>query len=191
MSRMDFEMSFFKAPITNKTPERTVTLLEVSKAIKSIWLEPQTQALRKITDEVEARRYKGQNFPYVTPSGVFRYCNDQSLICHSGVLCMDLDHIQDVDGLKHRLIADNLFETLMAFRSPSGDGLKWFIRIDLSKCGHRQWFDAVRNYLISPAYGLTPKQADPSVRNESRACFLCYDPEVYVNPMLLTMTNDR
>ncbi len=191
MSRMDFEMSFFKAPITNKTPERTVTLLEVSKAIKSIWLEPQTQALRKITDEVEARRYKGQNFPYVTPAGVFRYCNDQSLICHSGVLCMDLDHIQDVDGLKHRLIADNLFETLMAFRSPSGDGLKWFIKIDLAKCGHRQWFDAVRNYLISPAYGLTPKQADPSVRNESRACFLCYDPEVYVNPMLLTMTNDR
>ena len=191
MSRMDFEMSFFKAPITNKTPERTVTLLEVSKAIKSIWLEPQTQALRKITDEVEARRYKGQNFPYVTPAGVFSYCNDQSLICHSGVLCMDMDHIQDVDGLKHRLIADNLFETLMVFRSPSGDGLKWFIRIDLSKCGHRQWFDAVRNYLISSAYGLTPKQADPSVRNESRACFLCYDPEVYVNPMLLTMTNDR
>jgi hypothetical protein len=74
----------------------------------------------------------------------------------------------------------------MAFRSPSGDGLKWFIKIDLTRCDHRQWFDAVRNYLMS-MYGLSDKQADPSVRNESRACFLCYDPQVYVNPALLTV----
>ena len=101
---------------------------------------------------------------------------------------MDLDHVGDVDGLKRKLIADGLFRTLMVFRSPSGDGLKWFIGIDLQRCSHRQWFDAVRNYLLSPAYGLTSGQADPSVRNESRACFLCYDPEVYVNPRL---TNDK
>ena len=181
-----FEMSFFSAPITNKVPLTKVSLLEVARFIASHELEPQTQALRKIADEAEARRYKGRNFPYVTPAGVFSYCSDQSLIRHSGVLCMDLDHLEDVDGLKQRLIADRLFETLMAFRSPSGDGLKWFIQIDLSKCGHRQWFDAVRNYLMSPAYGLTAKQADPSVRNESRACFLCFDPEVFVNPVLMT-----
>lgn len=182
-----FEMSFFCAPITNKVPQRIVTLAEVANAIKSPWLEAQTLALRQIADETEGRRYKGSHFPYVTPAGVFSYCNDQSLVKHSGVLCMDLDHLEDVDDLKRRLIADSYFETLMAFRSPSGDGLKWFIKIDLAKCGHRQWFDAVRNYLMSPAYGLSPKQADPSVRNESRACFLCYDPEIYVNPTLLTI----
>ena len=101
---------------------------------------------------------------------------------------MDLDHIADVDSLKQQLIANELFQTLLAFRSPSGDGLKWFLRIDLQKCSHRQWFDAVRNYLMS-MYGLSEKQVDPSVRNESRACFLCYDPAVYVNHIL--MTNDR
>ena len=53
---------------------------------------------------------------------------------------------------------------------------------------HRQWFDAVRNYLMS-MYGLGPKQADPSVRNESRACFLCYDPEVYVATS--SLSNDK
>lgn len=183
------EMSYFNAPITNKIPQKTVTLLDVAQMVRNSWLEPQTLALRKITDEVEARRYKGYHFPYVTPAGVFSYCNDESLVKHSGALCMDLDHIEDVEALKRKLIADRLFETLMAFRSPSGNGLKWFIRIDLGKCSHRQWFDAVRNYLMSPAYGLGPKQADPSVRNESRACFLCYDPEVYVNPALLT--NDK
>jgi hypothetical protein len=178
-----FEMSYFAAPITNKRPLRTLTLQQVAHAIRTPWLAFQTAELRKITSEAEARTFKGQHFPYVTPAGVFSYCNDQSLVRHSGMLCMDLDHIGDVDSLKQRLIADDLFQTLMAFRSPSGDGLKWFLRIDLNRCNHRQWFDAVRNYLMS-MYGLSEKQADPSVRNESRACFLCYDPEVYVNPCL-------
>ena len=180
----NFEFSYFNAPITNKVPSRTVTLLEVAKAVKSTWLEPQTTALRLIKEEAEARRYKGWNFPYVTPAGVFSYCSDQSLIKHSGALCMDLDHLEDVEALKQQLINNSLFETLMAFRSPGGCGLKWFLKIDLAKCSHRQWFDAVRNYLMS-MYGLSAKQADPSVRNESRACFLCYDPEIYVNPTLL------
>lgn len=182
-----FEMSFFNAPITNKVPQATVSLSEVAEMVRRAWLEPQTRALREIADEGKARTYKGHNFPYVTPAGVFSYCSDASLVKPSGVLCMDLDHVGDVDGLKRKLIADPHFQTLMAFRSPSGDGLKWFIEVDLSKCSHRQWFDAVRNYLMA-TYGLSNKQADPSVRNESRACFLCYDPEVYVNPSL---TNDR
>lgn len=178
-----FEMSYFDAPITNKVPQRTMSLLEVAQLIESTAYMSQTQALRMLDDEAKARMYKGSHFPYITPAGVFSYCNDQSLLKHSGVLCMDLDHVGDVDGLKRKLIADRLFQTLMAFRSPSGDGLKWFVRIDLGKCGHRQWFDAVRNYLMA-TYGLSEKQVDPSVRNESRACFLCYDPEVYVNPLL-------
>lgn len=181
-----YEMSYFNAPITNKVPLTTLSLVEVAAIIKSHELEPQTLKLRAITDHEEARFWKGWNFPYVTPVGVFSYCSDASLVKPSGVLCMDLDHVEDVDGLKQKLIADRLFKTLMVFRSPSGDGLKWFIEIDLTKCNHRQWFDAVRNYLMS-IYGLSQKQADPSVRNESRACFLCYDPEVYVNPVLLTI----
>ena len=76
----DFQMSFFQPPITNKIPSRTVSLMEVAQMVKSTWLEPQTLALRKIADEVEARRYKGYNYPYVTPAGVFSYCSDQSLV---------------------------------------------------------------------------------------------------------------
>lgn len=183
-----FEMSYFNAPITNKVPLTTLGLTEVAAIVKSRELEPQTLALRGITDHEAARAYKGQHFPYVTPAGVFSYCSDASLVKPSRALCMDLDHVGDVDTLKRKLIADPHFKTLMAFRSPSGDGLKWFIEIDLTKCSHRQWFDAVRNYLMT-TYGLSQKQADPSVRNESRACFLCYDPEVYVNPNLHSGTD--
>jgi hypothetical protein len=178
-----FEMSYFLAPITNKVPLRTVNLKEVADIIRSTTFWVQTQKLRTITHKEEARLYKGLHFPYVTPAGVFSYCNDASIVTWSSMLCMDLDHVDHVDDLKHRLIDDHQFRTLMAFRSPSGDGLKWFVEVDLTKCGYRQWFDAVRNYLMA-TYGLSAKQCDPSVRNESRACFLCYDPEVYVNPSL-------
>lgn len=180
MMENGFEMSFFRAPITNKVPQQTVTLAQVAQAVKSTWLKPQTAHLRLINDEAEARRYKGWQFPYVTPAGVFSYCNDASLQRYSGVLCMDLDHLEDVTGLKSRLIADQNFRTLMAFRSPLGMGLKWFLEIDLSLCGYGQWFDGVRNYLMQ-TYGLSTRQADASVRNVSKACYLCHDPEVYVN----------
>ncbi len=191
METKSFEMSFFLAPITNKVPLKTLSLPEVAAIIKSKELEPQTLALRTITNKEQARQYKGSHFPYVTPAGVFSYCNDQSLLSHSGLLCMDLDHIADVEALKRKLMADRNFHTRMLFRSPSGDGLKWFLEIDLQRCSHRQWFDAVRNYLMSPAYGLTDKQADPSVRNESRACFLCYDPDIYTAEPTLLCNSDR
>lgn len=176
-----FEMSYFMPPITNKVPSATMTLDEVAAMIQSEELAPQTQRLRSITDKAEARGYKGWNLPYVTPSGVFSYCSDDCLVKHSSVLCIDLDGVKDVDGLKCLLIADHHFQTLMAFRSPSGNGVKWFIVIDLSLCDHRTWFHAVRNYLLETYQFLTPKMVDVQCQNPSRACFLCYDPCVYVN----------
>ena len=176
-----FEMSFYNAPITNKVPSKTMTLGEVAAMIRSQELAPQTQYLRRFTDKAEARFYKGWNLPYVTPSGVFSYCSDDCLVKHSGVLCIDLDGVEDVDGLKRLLIADRHFQTLMAFRSPSGNGLKWFIVIDLAMCDHRSWFHAVRNYLLETYVFLTPKMVDVQCQNPSRACFLCFDPCVYVN----------
>ena len=155
---------------------------EVAEVIRGNLLEAQTSFLRSITDKAEARSYKGRSLPYITPSGVFAYCNDESLIKHSNVLCIDLDGVEDVEALKQRLIADGHFVTLMAFRSPSGNGLKWFILIDLSQADHRTWFHAVRNYLLDTYSDcLTEKMVDRQCQNLSRACFLCHDPEVYVN----------
>ena len=175
-------MSLFNAPITNKVPSRTVIPDEVATMVRSTWLEPQTSALRAIADKASARGYKGQQLPYVTFSGVFSYCSDACLVRQSRLLCIDLDGVEDVDGLKQRLIADGHFFTVLAFRSPGGNGLKWVIVIDLTKADHKTWFHAVRNYLLAN-YGdsLTPKMVDSQCQNVSRACFLCYDPQAYVS----------
>ena len=181
MESNPLEMSFFNPPITNKVPSRTASLGEVARVVRSGMLALETQQLRGISDKAEARSYKGRNFPYVTPAGVFSYCNDQSMVSHSGALCIDLDHLKDVDRMKQLLLADAHFTTVLAFRSPSGDGLKWFVRIDLSLADHQTWFQAVRNYLLDTYKDLTGENVDAHVGNLSRACFLCYDPDAYVN----------
>ena len=99
MENNEFEMSYFNPPITNKVPSRTASLGEVARMVRSSLWASQTQHLRNIADKSEARSYKGRNFPYVTPAGVFSYCNDQSIIRHSKLLCIDLDHLNDVNKL--------------------------------------------------------------------------------------------
>ena len=177
----EVRMSFFQKPITNKWPyEQPLSLFQVYRYIITRRYMSETDQLRAITDDDEARHFKGQHFDYVTPSGIFSYCSDNSLVKHSGVLCMDLDYLDNrVEELFRLLIHEPMFDTLLLFRSPRGFGLKWFIHIDLSRCDHRTWFTAVRNYLMH-TYHLTEKQVDKACANPSRACYLCHDPHAYI-----------
>ncbi|HAH24353.1 MAG TPA: VirE protein, partial [Prolixibacteraceae bacterium] len=59
---------------------------------------------------------------------------------HSGLLTLDFDHVSNLDGLKKTLLSDRYFDTELMFVSPSGDGLKWVISIDLMESSHQQWF---------------------------------------------------
>ena len=178
-------MSFFMKPITNKGPTaEPVSLFQVYQYVHTRRYLPETRDLRAIDDDDKARQYKGLHLDYITPSGIFSYCSDTSLVCHSSILCMDLDYLgESVEKLFELLIHDPMFETLLLFRSPRGQGLKWFIHIDLSRCDHRTCFQAVRNYLMH-TYHLTDKQVDKMCGNPSRACFLCYDPDAYLAPNL-------
>lgn len=184
MCQTVIKMSFFRKPITNKKPQRTVTLLQVYQAIRGHYYKDVISQLRALTDKEVQRRFKGKNLDYITPSGVFTYDDDKSLVSHSGILCMDLDDLEDLEALKQQLIDDSKFITLLLFRSPCGLGLKWFIEIDLSVYDHKTWFSGVRNYLMA-TYSLTDKQVDKSCSNLSRACFMSYDPDAYINEELL------
>jgi hypothetical protein len=177
----DARMSFFTKPITNKWPTaEPVSLFQVYQYVHTRRYLPETRDLRAIDDDDKARQYKGQHLDYITPSGIFSYCSDTSLVCHSSILCMDLDDLgESVEKLFELLIHDPMFETLLLFRSPRGQGLKWFIHIDLTRCDHRTWFQAIRNYLMH-TYHLEDKQVDKACGNPSRACYLCHDSKAYL-----------
>ena len=176
-----FAFSFFKAPIKNTIPHKTVSLVQVYNAITGEYYKQHTEKLRSISDTVQARKYKAANFDYCTFSGVFTARNDKSLITHSELMCIDFDHVQNTDTLRQALLADEYFDTQLLFVSPSGDGLKWIIEIDTRKASHGEYFASVANYILQ-TYSF---EVDKSGKDISRACFIPFDPNAFINPLLL------
>lgn len=170
--------SFFKAPITNTRPYKSITILNVWNYITGRYAEERTRTLRSIIDKSRARIYKAANFDYATFSGEFTSRSNACCVTESGLLCIDFDHVPDVEGLFARLLTDRYFETVLLFRSPSGDGLKWIIEINRGQTPHSDYFRAIASYIVE-AYGIEP---DKSGKDIARACFLPHDPDAYINP---------
>jgi len=170
--------SFFHGPISNRYPSKDWTLLKAWEYITLGRSLGETEWLRAIDDPELRRCYKKYNFDFITPSGTFSVRDNEHLICHSGLLCLDFDHLPDVEDLFARLLEDEYFQTELLFRSPSGDGLKWIIPISLDKATHANWFKSVSAY-CEQTYDVLPDQMCGDV---ARACFLPYDPNAYLNP---------
>lgn len=173
--------SYFQKPVTNIIPNRQASLVEVFHLIKGDDFATCTSTLRKIQDVKKARKYKAFHFDYATFSGLFSKRNDKNLKKHSGLLTIDFDHLKDITSLREALLKDEYFETELLFTSPSGDGLKWIIPVELTKVKHQDFFIAVANY-IQHTYRL---EVDNSGKDISRACFLPHDPNVFINPKYL------
>ena len=187
-----FLFSFFRAPISNTQPHKTISLLDVYNYIVGEYAKQRTDKLRAILSPLscgegsgerlkKARFFKSSNFDYCTFSGIFTSRNDKELIKHSGLLCVDFDHLKDIETLFNRLLQDDYFDTQLLFRSPSGDGLKWIISIDTAQTTHGNYFASVANYILQ-TYGV---EVDKSGRDISRACFLPHDPQAFINPLIL------
>lgn len=170
--------SYFPAPVSNIIPDYSICLVEVYELVRSEVFASQTATLRTIADKKEARAYKAAHFDYVTFSGLFTRRAENALQKHSGLLTVDLDHIGNPADWIGRLLADEYFETELLFTSPSGDGLKWIIPINLTKATHAAYFKSISNYMRL-TYGL---KMDTSGSDCSRACFLPHDPNIYINP---------
>ena len=173
--------SFFRAPISNTKPHKAVSLLDAYNYIVGNYAKEKTEKLRVFADSKQARIFKAANFDYCTFSGTFGSRSDKALIQHSGLLCVDFDHLKDVSTLFQRLLNDEYFDTQLLFRSPSGDGLKWIIPIDTTTATHADFFRAIANY-IQQTYGVA---VDKSGRDISRACFLPHDPQAYIHKSYL------
>ena len=184
--------SIFRRPITNKYPYQVVNLIDVFNYIISDYAKDRTREYRTIKDERYRRQYKSDKFDYCTFSGIFTVRIDKAIIQHSGYLCLDFDHLKDVEAVFGQLKQDPYFETLLLFRSPSGDGLKWVISFtdsfyrygnDGESFGEYQvrFFASLYNYIFKH-YGV---EGDRHCRNLSRACYLPHDVDAYLNPSLL------
>ena len=125
-------ISFFNSPISNTLPRCCATVKQIYAYIISSRAKENTEMLRSLVDGGIRRAYKAQNFDYVTFSGIFNVRKSDGLVSHSGFMCFDIDHIESEERLqeiKSLLVNDSLLHTVLLFRSPSGNGVKWVVEV--------------------------------------------------------------
>lgn len=182
------KFSFFRRPIRNTRPCREASPQDIFKYLVSDYAKSHTEHLHTIKDNKFRSKYKAEHLDYITSGGLFRSKKESNLIKASGYIVIDFDHINDAKGLVVKLAQDDNFETVLAFRSPSGDGVKWIVSLPLnitkpdgSPLTYGEYFSILSNY-SRKEYGA---EADPSGKDICRACFLPYDPASFLNPLYL------
>jgi predicted P-loop ATPase len=111
--------------------------------------------------------------PYFTPSGKFEHRKASGLIAHSGLIGIDIDEVENIEAVRQILKADDY--TYAVFKSISGYGLCVLVRIEPDK--HKEAFEALSKYYFE----ILRHPIDPSCKDVSRARFVSYDPDLYVN----------
>jgi len=87
-------------------------------------------------EKAPARRFKAENFDYVTVSGTFSKRNEANLITHSDLLVLDFDNVPNLDDFKRSMLNDKTLETQFLFVSSSGTGIKSIVKLDTRKHSH-------------------------------------------------------
>ena len=175
------------------TPFKTMSIDEVHRLITSDQrLAELTLAIRNAAaqgDETTARFLKQQTLPYVTPCGVFTRRRSDCLKLPSGLVVVDVDHLDSPDEagrLKQLLFKDPYLAPVLVFISPTGRGVKAFVPCPIGKDST----EAVRwamNYVhcMYDAENTQPgKGVDTSGKDLVRACFLCHDPKALLRKVV-------
>jgi predicted P-loop ATPase len=165
------EISLFKNVFNNEDGGK-ISLEGFITGVKFGTWKKEIEAVRNETNK-KVRQELKKTIPYVTPSGLFSRRNKDGLIKHSGFICIDIDEIDDVKSISQRLKADEY--TYAIFASVSGNGVAVLFKIDPKK--HEEAFIGIEFYLANK-YHL---QVDKACKDITRARFVSYDPDAYVN----------
>jgi hypothetical protein len=174
----------------SETKTCTVELRTVLKGIRNgKWRCPVERVKAKYISAFEAAKKQGDPRPYETAkeavseikkklpgvlfSGEFSQRANERIINHSGLLCLDLDHIENGSSLKPALASDAHVQAF--FVSPTGSGLKVLLRIEPNKDSHERSFAAAAKYFREQYHAKVDKCKDIA-----RLCFVSYDANIFV-----------
>ncbi len=195
------EFSFYNAPITNASPARSITLKDLYSLIVGHRYKGVTEKYRQLLAANQEGELKKIYFDYVTFCGTFSSRKNDALIAPSGYIVLDIDKQSNVNAIKERLIADKELDPQLIFISPGGEGLKAVVEYDVEEIlspnngdGLSRLWPAINTYLAANYNDLIRPDArgnyiDPSGKDLSRACFICYDENCFINSKILNNVN--
>ncbi len=120
----------------------------------------------------DARNDFKRQLPSICFSGIFEKRANNSIKEHTGLVCLDFDHLEDVEKFKEQMKEDAY--TMIAFVSPSGDGVKVIVKIPANIETHEASCRALAKYH-------TEHNLD-DFKDVARVCFESYDKNIYYNP---------
>ena len=165
-------------------------LTRVLQSIKEGSFKTEIQSLRECEDEKEKRKIKNSLFAF-TPSMVLY--TDRKISegdTYTGLIHLDYDNIDDVS--KTIKYIKSIPYSYACFISPSGNGVKVFVRVSNGMDKHKDAFYILRNYYDTRI----GEVSDNSVNDLNRLCFVSHDPGLYLNEdskefNYLNFTNDK
>ena len=114
-----------------------------------------------------------KRLPGVLFSGEFSQRANEHIIAHSGLLCLDIDHLEDGPSLKLALANDDYVQA--CFDSPTGSGLKVLVRIEPDVTSHGCSFLAAQKYFWE-RYGAKVDNC----KDVARLCFVSDDENIFI-----------
>lgn len=170
------EITYFESLYSNAPQYHTIN--DALNDIKEGRYKVIIQKIRNSESKDEKNKLK-KKLPVFLLNGLFHKRNSKGFLKFSDYMCLDFDDFEsteDVMKAKEQLVTDP--HVYACFVSPKGLGLKVLVRIKRkSKLEHLQFFEGAKAH-FSKINGF-----DDACKDIARACFMSYDPELYINPV--------
>jgi hypothetical protein len=155
-------------------------LIEIFKDIKSKKYENEIKSVRCaiLSEKLDQADKLKSGLLAFTASGTFgKQRKSEFLISYSQILNLDFDHIpiQEIENLVDKINSCQF--TLASFISPSGEGIKIFIKVNTNAEDHSIAYNQVANHYKE----ISGYDFDPKCKDITRLCFVSCDPDLFLN----------
>jgi len=159
--------------LRNTKPESTVSVLSILEEIRTDKYKSQIDEIRNF--ENPSKNPLKDKLPVFTPTGIFNHRSMAGLENYNGLMCLDIDHIENPEQLKEQ--CKKLNYVYSAFVTPSGKGLKVLIKTNATSENYREI-----ELKVSTAFQHdTGAIRDNHCKDIARIQFVSYDPNIYIN----------
>ena len=163
----------------NEVTEQKDILKILSDIKTGVYQNAITYLRKSLADnKKEAAERAKKSLPAFTPSATFNGGRKMEFLQqYNGIIVLDIDKLEKekLQKCKTKIRMDDF--VFASFVSPSGNGLKIFVKVSTDKEQHKETFLKLQRYFED----LLSVEIDKSGKDITRLCFFSYDPELYLN----------
>lgn len=163
----------------NEVTEQKDILKILSDIKTGVYQNAITYLRKSLADnKKEAAERAKKSLPAFTPSATFNGGRKMEFLTnYNALMVLDIDKLEKekLQQCKTKIRMDDF--VFASFVSPSGKGLKIFVKVSTDKEQHKETFLELQRYFEE----LLQVEIDKSGKDITRLCFFSYDPEIFIN----------